>query len=361
MALLTVVPKVSKIFMSTDYNYNMDLVSGLFTRWGKTKEDKDDPSFSPAGPEILDLEISTSVHGDGSGMYNPEELVHDGGCLGNCGFCYKSNGIYPTHNMSFESFKVIFDKMGKQLTQIAFGIMNLKTNPDFFKMARYSREHDVIPNFTMHGLDTISDDTIKEIAEIFGAVAVSYYRPEKTMDLVKRLTDAGMKQVNIHHVISEETYDKSLNLVVNVREDERLKNLRSIVLLSLKIKGDAKRNNYRVLDPNRYAALLDLIMEFSINVGFDSCGAHRFFEYMHNTGRYEYDRLIEPCESSCFSAYINSLGYFYPCSFTEGEGIHGQSVLGCEKFLDDIWNSDITKDFRNKLIANGRHCPVFKV
>jgi len=57
-----------KYCRSEDYNYNFDKETGFFARWGKTKED--DPDYSPFGPEILDLEISSG-----------------GDCLGNCPFC----------------------------------------------------------------------------------------------------------------------------------------------------------------------------------------------------------------------------------------------------------------------------------
>ena len=53
--------------------------------------------------------------------------------------CYKCNGEDgdDTHNMTFDEFKIIFHKLPKTLTQIAFGIMDIKTNPDFFKMMEY--------------------------------------------------------------------------------------------------------------------------------------------------------------------------------------------------------------------------------
>ena len=55
----------------------------------------------------------------------------------------------------FEEFKTIFHKVNEKrvLTQIAFGIMNISTNPDFFKMMEYTKERGVIPNFTCHGID----------------------------------------------------------------------------------------------------------------------------------------------------------------------------------------------------------------
>lgn len=53
---------------SEAYNFDFNPHTGFFARWGKTP--KDDPAFSPFGPEILDLEISSG-----------------GDCLGNCPFC----------------------------------------------------------------------------------------------------------------------------------------------------------------------------------------------------------------------------------------------------------------------------------
>ena len=77
-----------KIVRSPDYNYNFNKSTGFFMRWGKTMDD--DPDFAPA-PEILDIEVST-VCGQG------------------CHFCYKSNTA-KGENMSFETFKTIFDKI----------------------------------------------------------------------------------------------------------------------------------------------------------------------------------------------------------------------------------------------------------
>jgi len=52
---------------SPAYNYNFNKETGAFARWGKTFDD--DPKFAPAGPEILDIEISID------------------GCPNGCPFC----------------------------------------------------------------------------------------------------------------------------------------------------------------------------------------------------------------------------------------------------------------------------------
>ena len=167
--------KNKKIVKSFAYNYVFDKKTGFFARWGKTEED--DPDYSPYGPELHDIEISAG-----------------GDCLGNCAFCYKSNGgDQPTHNMSFETFKNILDKMPRVLTQIAFGIMNISTNPDFFKMMEYSREKGVIPNYTTHGLD-VTDEYVKRTAELCGAVAVSVYNKNASYDAIDKFTRAALNK-----------------------------------------------------------------------------------------------------------------------------------------------------------------------
>ena len=65
-----------KELYSKDYNYVFRRSDGHFWRWGETEFD--DPQFSPYGPEILDLEIST------------------GKCSGKCKFCSPKGTLINT-------------------------------------------------------------------------------------------------------------------------------------------------------------------------------------------------------------------------------------------------------------------------
>jgi len=65
-----------KLCKGEGYNYFFDKRSGMFARWGK--KTSDDPQFSPVGPEILDLEISS------------------GRCQGNCAFCLPEEALIDT-------------------------------------------------------------------------------------------------------------------------------------------------------------------------------------------------------------------------------------------------------------------------
>lgn len=340
--------KKLKVYKSPDYNYVFNLENGFFARWGK--DAKDDPQFAPF-PEILDLEVSTICNGLGKP----------------CSHCYKSN-TSKGQNMSFDKFKVIFDKMSKYLTQVAFGIGDIGANKDLFKMFEYCRKNDVIPNVTINGYD-LSGDRAEKLAKLCGAVAVSRYNPKDYCYwAVQQLTDLGMKQVNIHCLLSEETYDMCFETLNDIKTDPRLKKLNAIVFLSLKPKG--KRNNYHILkSKEKFKRLVTYAMVRGINIGFDSCSAPKFLQAMKDNKNYKkFELFTEPCESTLFSSYINVDGDFFPCSFSENEQSwkKGLSVVDCKDFKSDIWNNPKTIEFRNNLIKNldgnkCRNCPIFKV
>ena len=344
-----------KWVVSSLYNYFFDKKTGYFARWGKTKDD--DPIFAPS-PEILDLEISSG-----------------GGCLGNCDFCYKDNGgNQPVHNLSFEDFKNIFHKINKNhtLTQIAFGIMNISSNPDFFKMMEYSRENRVIPNYTCHGLDVIKE-IAEKTAKVAGAVAVSVYNKEKSSDAIKMFTDAGMTQVNIHYFLARESYDRAFEIIDDIITDPRLEKLNAIVFLQLKKKGRGGSFNY-INSVDDYKKLINYCKEKKIGFGFDSCSGPLYLKSMEGTKEYqEAITVCEPCESSHFSSYINDHGVFFPCSFSEEvEGWEeGLNVLTCDDFIKDIWMNQKVLKFRKNLISSSqdcdciskkycRSCPIYK-
>jgi len=178
-----------KKFRSLNYNFNFNKETGFFMRWGKDL--KDDPSFCIFGPEILDIELTTIC--DGIGNYGP------------CSFCYKSNTLKGDY-MSFETYKEMFELLRgiPVLTQIAFGIdAKCVSNPDLFRIMEYTRENGIIPNVTVAD---ISDDVADKLVSVCGAVAVSrYFDKDICYDSVKRLLDRGLKQTNIHILVSNET------------------------------------------------------------------------------------------------------------------------------------------------------------
>ena len=328
---------------------------GTFLRWGKSPAD--DPDFSPIGPEIADIEITTSCSGINGKL---------------CKFCYKGNTPNGTY-MSLDTFKKVFDKLPKTLTQIAFGVdSQCSTNPDVWDIMKYCRDNDVIPNVTVANIDYATATTLGYYC---GAVAVSRYDDKNVCyDSVKLLTDVAkdgastLKQVNIHQMVSEETFAMCMETLQDRLTDPRLKELNAIVLLSLKQKG--RGINHTPLAFDKFKQLVDFALANKIGIGFDSCTAPKFLETVKDDKQYDtFKVLSEPCESGLFSVYINVNGDFFPCSFSEDEGEwkNGISVANCNDFLKDIWYHDRVKKWRSNLMANihnshrCRECPLFKV
>ncbi len=331
-----------KLLRSENYNFIYDKVTGFFARWGKTTKKEDDPQCGPF-PEILDLEISS------------------GKCNGRCKFCYKDNGEdVGTHHMTFEEFKIIFHKM-PFLLQIAFGICDIDSNKDFFRMMRYAKEHGVTPNYTCNGLD-VTPKVAKETSEICGAVAVSLVNKEKTYDAIKMFSvDNGMNQCNMHYMLSMETYERAFKVVDDISSDPRLKNFNAIVFLQYKHKNP-NSPYHSVLDLAKYKALTDYCEEKGVRYGFDSCSGPIFIESLLDTPDREFvEMFVEPCESGLFSSYLNCYGKFFVCSFAEGEDewVEGLDVLNCDDFLKDIWHHPRLVAWRERLLAGKRACPIY--
>ncbi len=337
----------TKWLRSAEYNYNFNKKTGLFFRWGKVKED--DPSFCPLGPEILDIEISVN------------------GCPNACPFCYKNNKNTEPTNMTFETFKTVIDKFPKHLSQVAFGITGVQTNPDFVKMLEYTRGLGIIPNFTLSGID-LTDDITKDIVEFIGGLAVSAYETDKNIcyNTVQAFTNRGIKQTNIHLMASEETLPFIYEVLNDRLTDPRLADMNAIIFLGVKPKGRAK-DNYTPLSQAAFTDMLDFCMEKKIDIGFDSCTAPKYETAVRDMSISQdmKKRMIEyseSCESTLFSMYVNVLGQFFPCSFTEeGEGV---SLVEADDF-QDCWRSDKAEEFRKRLLATTkdgcRSCPAFDI
>lgn len=185
-------------------------------------------------------------------------------------------------------------------------------------------------------------------------------------DTVKKLTDLGLEQCNLHVMISEETFDKTLNILKDVKTDPRLKKLKSVVLLSLKEKGRSV-GNFHQLSQDKFEQLFQYAIDNNVNIGFDSCSAAKAKNFINKNPKYEYmNDYIEPCEASKYSTYINVNCEYFPCSFTENttNWKRGINVKECNDFMKDIWFNKKTLEF-GKCVENCRNCnigcPIYKI
>lgn len=324
-----------KVVNTPKYKYQFNTETGMFVRWGETVED--DPTYSPLGPEIADIEISTV-------------------CSNGCKFCYKSNTT-KGKNMSLDTFKKVLDLLKGNLTQIAFGIGDIGANPDLKDIFTYCREQGIVPNVTING-EGLTDDWVSFLSQVCGAIAVSHYSNDVCFNAVKKLTDAGMKQVNIHKLLSKETLQSVYQLMYSVQNDNRLLKLNAVVLLSVKQKG--RGVGYTPLNYAEFEELAIKLLDSGARFGFDSCTANKFLRVIKDT-KYQYVSVYaEPCESGLFSAYVNTDGVYFPCSFSEGveEGI---DLLQVNDFMSEVWDSNVVLKWREKLLNCSRGCPLYNV
>ena len=334
---------------SHTYNCFFNMANGFNMRFGKRLED--DPEYCGLGPEILDLEVS--VHG----------CVPVPGST-NCRYCYKNNTNLPPTNMPFETFKKIVDSFPKNLSQIAFGITGLKTNPDLEKMFEYCREIGVIPNVTTVGADM--DEHMKDVlCRLCGAVAVSCYTGAKELcyKTIKELHDYAKEKysrdlhVNMHIVLSKDNMPHLREVLKDIA-DKKVDGLKSVVLLRIKPKGRAA-NMDCVVTHSMYKELVEFCLANDISFGFDSCSATPVMEVLKEIGKPELCTSCESCESSKLSSYINVKGEYWSCSFAEGtDFIKPINVLGYEHVYD-WWNSDEVKKCRFCKNPACKSCPIY--
>lgn len=314
------------------YNWVFDTESGFFVRWGKTKDD--DPQFSPFGPEIADIEISTI-------------------CNHNCPFCYKDNSKLG-ENMSREVFDSVLSKLPDNVMQIAYGIGSISSVVDLLPYVfSKTRERGIVPNITINGLD-MTPNLYGLLATFCGAVSVSHTGSDSLcFDAIKNLHKSGLKQINIHKVVHSDNINDCFNLIDKVK-DNKIPELSSLVFLILKPKGRAK-NSSKILSFNRFKSVLDYAKYCNVSIGMDSCGAplaiKANFDWLDK-------RSISCCDSSAFSIYVDIHGKAYPCSFTAGNPgwENGLNIVTCSDFIKDIWFNPKLVSWRNQLLNSTRNC-----
>jgi len=369
-----------KALKSEKYNFLFNKQTGFFIRWGKGDYTNLEKGFNLFdiklhriwsnmwGVKINIHEFFTDLKTDGDFSVTAPEIVDweiSEKCSMGCAFCYKSNTIKNGKNISFKDFKDTFHKLPPSVTSIAFGIGSIDLCPDLWDILDYTKSNDIIPTITINGEAT--DDDINKLVKYCGAVAVSVYDKDKSYDTVKKLTDKGLKQCNLHVMISEETYDNAFEILNDIKSDIRLSELRSIVFLSLKEKGRSV-GRFTNLSQEKFDNLFKFAIDNKISIGFDSCSAAKANIFINKNTEYEYMKtFIEPCEAGGkYSAYINVNSEYFPCSFTEGTDGWKQGIMisNCNDFMTDVWFNKKTTDFGDKVSACRKcniGCPIYDV
>jgi hypothetical protein len=122
------------------------------------------------------------------------------------------------------------------------------------------------------------------------------------------------------------------------------------------LKKRGRGEGFHRIGEKHYGQFIEKLMASKINYGFDSCGAGRLLKQNINE---DIKKYITPCESTRESCYINVNGEFFPCSF--GENGQGIDVANCHDFVEDVWCSQKTHNWRMNLIENNCNCPLYEI
>ena len=331
-----------------DYNYFFSKFDGFTCRFGKELED--DPTYCPLGPEIADIEIGAGMCPKVNGK--------------NCAFCYKSNGGNIAYNMKFDEFKKLVDFMPKNLSQIAFGITGVYSNPDFFKIMEYAKSIGISPNYTTNGVD-LDDAAIDKTLDLCGRIAVSCYEGAKEIcyNTIKRVGEKAKERnkkfpCNMHIVISKDTYNHVMDVLDDVKNG-KVENLGAIVFLRIKPVGRAKCLDCQI-PKSMYEEIVKFCLDNKITFGFDSCGAKQVENVLTDMGKSELTTCIEPCEAVKFSSYFSYKCLFSSCSFCETNPNirHDLDPFQFPTFTE-FWNSMDDLRFPKKCACES--CPYYNL
>lgn len=380
-------------------------MTGYAERWGRTRANEDDPPMCPIGPTIMDIELVKDIHPDEEQKYKNEPKIEHNTCLGRCKFCYKSNSMTKySHYMSLVNFKYILMQLANThvkingdliffnddinfngqtikainwpdlnwetdicncapLLQLAFGVTNLTANPELLQICAFAQKIGITPNITCHGKDEVSDEFLDALCGMCGSIAVSRYDKEKTYNFIERLWLHGARQINMHVMVAEETFDDIMETIKEMGNDKRLCNLSSLVLLFLKQRG--RGTGFHRISDEKANIIYKTALDNNVKFGFDICCSQRFTNFIKKYPNQNVNMpdVYDYCDSGRFSGYVNTLGEFCPCSFVEDNGMwfNGPSVFQCKNFINDIWQGDQCELYRSLLLGKNNSCLYYKV
>lgn len=308
-----------------------DTETGAYVRTGvlddKGKDTGVDP-FMASFPHLIDVGVmGHCIHGK------------TGLCVKAGIGCYQSGLLVEQPNMAVEDFRWIAEQCRGRCNQLALGG---RGDPDqherFEELLQISRENNLVPNFTTSGYG-ITPELASICKKYCGAVAVSWYRSEYTLNAIQMLLDAGVK-TNIHYVLGKNSIDEAIE---RLKGNDFPRGINAVIFLLHKPAGQGTRAN--VLQPDdpkvaEFFAQVDSVHPFK--VGMDSCNVPGAINYCKNI----LPESLDTCEGGRYSCYIGSDMVMVPCSFDQQKQ-YKVSLRGMT--IEEAWNSEPFERFRDHM------------
>jgi len=308
---------------SQNYSTFFDRETGLFIR--KENSGFPEPFWSESGPELLDISITNY-------------------CDMSCNFCYRKSGSNGSF-MEFSDYeKVVSQASQLGVLQIALGGGNPNYHPQFCEFLQMTKKkYGIAVSYTTNG-NLLTNSILKFSKEYCGAIAISAYYDDSTMEsMVNKIVSYRIK-LNIHFLLTSVTINKAIHWLKN--PPSFLKKVNAIVFLNYKPLGRVINQDLLLNNSSSKESFFKLISEgnYRFKIGFDSCSISWLVKHIKIDNRF-----IEPCEAARFSAFIDEKLNMFPCSFyqcTNPPNINKDSIL-------NIWQNETTfNSFRRQLNEN---------
>lgn len=273
--------------------------------------------------------------------------------------CYQGRGHKTGKDMTLEDYKAIIDEIKGHSFQVALGGSgNPDEYPFFEELLKYTRDNDIIPNYTTSG-HTLTKEKAELTKKYCGAAAVSWAHPGSYRDkAIQLFLDAGVT-TNIHYVLGKDTIDEAISLlgyatkeITETPYDPFPQGINAVIFLLYKPVGCGDNSNVLDVSDPKVKQFYELVDNFKgpFKVGFDSCACSGVVNFCNNINTMSFDA----CESGRMSVYVTPDMHLLPCSF---DNQHYKFAVSLYTYsIGDIWNnSNSFNQFRQSFINS---CPT---
>lgn len=324
------------MFADKKYHFNerFDFNTGFYIRSGIIEKGRDtgvDP-FMRSYPALIDIGIMAKC---ANAKYCP---------VG----CYQGRHK-GENNMTLDDYKSIIDQIQGKVMQVALGgAGSPNEHEQFEEIVRYTREHDIIPNYTTSGIG-LTDEMVRVTKEFTGAVAVSEYGQSYTYDAINRFIEAGVT-TNIHFVLGNDSIDKAIDWLKH--PSKVISGVNAVIFLLHKPVGLGSSKNVLQNNDPKVAEFFKLVDEHKgpWQIGFDSCTIPGIMNHSKNIMH----ESIDSCEAGRYSCYITHDMKMIPCSF-DNQDLRWAVNLR-DHTIEEAWNSDKFNNFRSHFTESCMNC-----
>lgn len=321
------------IIEDTKYHFKsaFDTDTGFYLRTGILDENGMDTGVDPfmaSFPHLIDVGVmGHCIHGK------------TGLCVKAGIGCYQSGLLVEQPNMTVENFRSIAEQCRGRCNQLALGGRGDPDQHEYFEeLLKISRENNLVPNFTTSGYG-MTPEIAQLCKKYCGAVAVSWYRSDYTLNAIQMLLDAGVK-TNIHYVLGRNSIDEALE---RLKSDDLPQGINAIIFLLHKPAGQGSRANVLDFSDIRVKQFFEQIdSPHPFKVGMDSCNVPGAINYCKKV----FFESLDTCEGGRYSCYIGADMIMVPCSFDQKK----QYQVSLEDMtIEEAWNSEPFEKFRDRM------------